>query len=359
MVVAMTDRRLRWCGVACAIALAACTHPAERARVPAEPLAKAHAYERGAGVPRDYAIAVDLYRTACDQGRGNLTACGELIRAELARRGVAEDAETIRQFAGKLCLERRDPFGCAAVTLVPPDPFAPELPEPLTTTMEEVLTHLHPCDAAHPGDCWAELAVHAFHGKPALEQQWCAAGIITACADFARRTTSKATTGAPTADDALRLLQTACDAGDAEACEAAPDRAGVPVEALCAAHDYEACAALGCAGDRDAARIAASHGNPDPQCVTTPPRAMRADAARAALVVETEHARRVCACPDVTCLKAVDEAAKTPPAGPAKQRNQITYHADDLTSAEIAKFDAVESQLIGCATKLLQAAPPP
>ena len=58
--------------------------------------------------------------------------------------------------------------------------------------------------------------------------------------------------------DALARLRADCAAGDVDACAASPGQRLSATE-LCAAHDYSACAELGCAGDPVAAREGAAH----------------------------------------------------------------------------------------------------
>ena len=56
-----------------------------------------------------------------------------------------------------------------------------------------------------------------------------------------------------------KALYEGCRAGDAGACAYIPSQR-VPMAALCAAHDYHACAQLGCVGDDAARATAAAHG---------------------------------------------------------------------------------------------------
>src|ERR1700755_3298125 len=53
----------------------------------ASPLERARAYERGAGVARDYAAAVAIYAQACRDGLGDPVACNRLVDAAAAGRG--------------------------------------------------------------------------------------------------------------------------------------------------------------------------------------------------------------------------------------------------------------------------------
>ena len=56
-------------------------HSNRAARPSGTPLQQATAYEHGAGVARDYHAAAEIYRAACEQGRGQVSACGALLRA--------------------------------------------------------------------------------------------------------------------------------------------------------------------------------------------------------------------------------------------------------------------------------------
>ena len=109
MTVSRSQRgRLGWYGTMIAGVVIACSghrtnpevanHPATP---PGSPIERAHAYERGAGIGRDYRAAAELYRTACDDGRGDVAACGALIRAGLRARGTDFNKIALRDFAAR------------------------------------------------------------------------------------------------------------------------------------------------------------------------------------------------------------------------------------------------------------------
>jgi hypothetical protein len=249
-----------------AVAIAACggrevTNHAARpparpaAAPPATPIERAHAYERGTGVPRDYRAAAELYRAACDNGRGDVAACGALLRASFRSRGTEFNRVALQGFASKICVDRRDAFCCVAASLL--SYSERDIPEPVMTVIKSVLEDLPECDAAHLSACEARMlgSVLDFSDssagqarRKAFHRQLCSLGFVEGCQAISEDA------------DARRRLAAACDAHDADACAASPDRKPISPRELCAANDYEACGALGCRGEAQAADLAAGHG---------------------------------------------------------------------------------------------------
>lgn len=280
MIASRSERARRgWYGTVIAGAAVACGgHPvkpevANHTGTPVgTPIERAHAYERGIGVPRDYRAAAELYRAACDDGRGDVAACGALIRAVMRRRGADPDGALLA-LASRICVDRRDAFACLAAGME----YGSErdTPEPLMTVTQDVLTHLPECDAAHRDACEAHMLLSVFdisdssgasRRRHEFHLQLCSLGFVEGCKEillqlrYRRGFTDEADAEVEQGADARRRLAAACDAGDADACVASPDRKPIPPKELCAANDYQACGAAGCLGDAPAARLAASHG---------------------------------------------------------------------------------------------------
>ncbi len=247
-----------------------------------DPSADPVALERGAGVARDYQKASAIHTQRCRQGAGDLTACRALLRAIIGARGVAFDQHHAAHLAQTMCT-RRDPFGCA-IAFVSQDVL--EMSADLQASASAMFEQLDPrCLAGDPPSCEGALLVYgvgaantaantAAHGT-ALGAASCRAGILDGCAMLVTELTrcareqepvacstrvKDAWTATKAADHlgAHAKLEHSCDGGDADACAALPLRAIDP-KVLCAAHDYRACAALGC-DDADAARRARDHG---------------------------------------------------------------------------------------------------
>jgi TPR repeat protein len=234
------------------------------------PLEQARALERGDGVARDYRAAAEIYRSACAGGKGDPAACDALIRAYMFARGASEDRKAAFDLARKACLAKRDPFCCAVAALS--TAREDDLPEPLKSTSFEVIRTMAPCDRSHMSECHAVMWLRALdfgdssaasHRQRERTLLLCRVGIAEACWEVLLNSSH-----AETAEKAeiTRLMQTACDAHDAAACAAAPDRQPISPRELCTANDYEACAELGCAGDAAAAQVAASHGVDTTKC---------------------------------------------------------------------------------------------
>jgi TPR repeat protein len=229
----------------------------------AEQIERAHAYERGTGVGRDYRAAAELYRAACDDGRGNIAACGALIRAGMRSRGTDFNNVALQALATKICVDRRDVFCCVAADMLSGNER--DIPEPVMAVIKDVITNLPECDAAHQSVCEARLLVGGLDfsdgttaelRRAELDDQLCSVGIVEGC----RAVVQSSHQSAQKVADARLRLTAACDAGDADACIASPDRKPIPLKELCAANDYKACAAAGCRGDAQATKLAASHG---------------------------------------------------------------------------------------------------
>jgi hypothetical protein len=331
-------------------------------------LDRARAYERGQGVARDYHQAATLYRFACNRGQGDLRSCRHLIRAQFNGRGIARDLTAARALAAQICVDQRDPFSCAVVDRLTPDSDGPALAS-ASDVIREVVDHMHACDAAHASECEAMIDLYTGNFVPRLssrayedhlEHDLCTIGILTGCA--AELEIYPHNPERPEADPtaAATRLQTACDAGDADACEEAPDRDGVPVDQLCAAHDYRACAILGCSGDAAAGELAARHGITEGACASlrvTLPRALLVSNVRAALVRLNALADTVCACHDAACVRrAYTDSDWT-----------ATAHLAGLTTNPVpqqlaAEFEATEQRLATCANKQMvptSRTPPP
>jgi hypothetical protein len=231
------------------------------------PLAQARAYERGDGVPRDYANAATIYEQQCASGTGDLVACRKLLRALLNARGVNRDLERAIPLARTLCDTRSDGQACLLVAFSDGNPSEKDV-----ATLEALAAQ--PCDKQHLDRCelprdpfsWFSQSGSVQFEDRRFDDQGCKLGVLEACERLRYAEGEEH-------DRAMAKLDAACDKGDADACDVV-DR---PIAAtiLCKAHDYDACAALGCAGDADAAQIAADHGAPAAcdrrQSRTTPP----------------------------------------------------------------------------------------
>jgi phosphate transport system substrate-binding protein len=212
---------------------------------------RAAALEHGDGVARDYQAAADVYRAACADGSGDLAACRRLLNFELEGRGVDVDHARAQALAAAICA-RDDLTGCLVTALSDNNP-SQELIEKCRRLLEL------PCDAAHLARCEVPLEPFASTKRGSSRQaasrefagRGCALGVIEACVDL-RSAAGKEH------DAAVVVLTGACRRGDATAC----DSIDQPLDAapLCKAHDYNACMALGCAGDASAAEIARAHG---------------------------------------------------------------------------------------------------
>jgi len=257
-----------WLGRVCVvIAVTACGTPAKpsigHTAPPRSPLEEARAFERGAGVARDYRAAADVYRTACRDGEGDVEACGALLRATMRGRGVDVDRAAIGALAAKVCVARRDPFTCVVADLA--STSENDLPPDVMAAVKASMTPLPTCEAGHTSACWTLLIGAGFPGsdgssaearRHALRHQACTLGIVEGCVELVEYNSGD---DDPEVVDARQRLVVACDAGDADACEVAPGRKPIAPSALCTANDYQACAKLTCLRDASATN-ATSHG---------------------------------------------------------------------------------------------------
>lgn len=307
---------------------------------PGPPLARARAFELGTNGRRDYRAAAEIYRDACDRGHGDALACGALIRAQLSGRGVAVDRAATTALAGETCLAHRDPFTCVAAAMLTHEERS--IKEPLLSAIDAGLAGMKTCDAAHVSACWAILLAGAFdfsdsksadRRRDERDDEMCRAGIVDGCVANATREHSEFRAVAE------QRLVAACDAGDADACAAAPGRTAVPAKDLCAAYDYAACAVAGCQGDAGAAAIAeANHAKAPRPC------ASYADTETPAHAIATLEAieAKMCACTDAACAQAVeselDKWAAHLAANPSGK----------ASAAEQAKLDKLAAHVTSC-----------
>jgi hypothetical protein len=324
---------------------------------PAETLvAQARAHERGAGVARDYHAAAELYRQACDDGRGLSSACGALIRAQLRGRGVDLDRGAALALSSKVCLTRRDPFSCVAADLL--SGRESEIREPLHGVIMEVVADLEPCNIAHLSECHAQQLASALdfsdssaaeHRRRRFAMVLCRLDIIEGCVDIldhARRHHDD-----PDVAVATGRLQAACDRGDADACFEAPERQPIARRALCDASDYEACAALGCDGDAAASKRATDHGMAEDGCGQAK-RESRAERTRARASSTTAMAGfrdQMCRCADKPCADRV--AAEMTKWGVEMARD--SGNQDEPGEAELKAMASITDDLTKCMTKLM------
>src|SRR5262245_59608814 len=83
----------------------------EGATAKGSPIERAQAYERGAGVPRDYREAARIYEAACADGKGDLEACHRFLDRLNRGRGVAVDHGRMVVIGEAMC-RRRAAYGC-------------------------------------------------------------------------------------------------------------------------------------------------------------------------------------------------------------------------------------------------------
>ncbi|HTR49163.1 MAG TPA: hypothetical protein VMJ10_00570, partial [Kofleriaceae bacterium] len=130
--------------------------PSPKRAPAASPFERAHAYERGAGVRRDYRAAAEIYRQACDDGRGDISACGAYIRAAMTGRGADSDRYATSRLATKTCTSRRDAFACVVADLTSYDEKS--LPPEVMDAVKAAIEAMPACDDAHVDACWARVA---------------------------------------------------------------------------------------------------------------------------------------------------------------------------------------------------------
>lgn len=267
------------------VTLAACSAraptPAPISGTPAAtertPLELATAYERGDGVPRDYARAAAILTEQCRDAAGDPVACRRLLRAMMAERGVVGDQRMV-DLAVALCLAIADADACVMAAMASP-PGTPSH-DAIQRRMDAFLsTDLGArCDRDRAVDaCAWYLATYSL-GPPesdeAVRQRDVAASVLCAhddrraCATLVTSLTWCDSTGDPhqcTLDalaewradeqalylDAYSRLDHACTLGDADACPFLPGRA-LSADLLCAAHDHAACRTVACRDTPDA-----------------------------------------------------------------------------------------------------------
>lgn len=248
----------------------------------------AEVYERGDGVPRDYARAFELHRAACRDGRGDLAACDAVIDAMASARGTAFDTRTLLAMLKTIC-EHGDDVNCARAWFLEAmldqawrDRRAPRSPEDeaRTDAFEAAIERMEKaCDDGSGRACAGleDLAIGADEStRNRRNELACRAGFLAGCSvlisemwgceDWSADGTCELVMAEwrsnPGAQERLAVyerLMARCDAGEADACEGLPGRA-LPSATLCAAHDYAACSALACLGDDNAAAVARTHG---------------------------------------------------------------------------------------------------
>lgn len=289
-----------WAG-ACAL-LAACWSPSPPA-APAPVAApkrslieEARALERGAGVPRDYRRAAAIYERLCDGGGGSLEACRALEGALRDGRGLAVDRERLAVLDAALC-ERGDAAACVVSS------FHGAISEGTEAAADKLGAALErarqACEKQDGRACQIAAELRGGDGSTAESDRMakygaaCRAGLFEGCEKLAYEV---GMCGEPEVDDpaacearllaewrkesfnadrvdAYERMQRGCAAGDASACEGIPSRQ-LPRKALCAAHDYGACAELGCVGDDAAEKLAIDHGVTAPNCYVAGKRAL-------------------------------------------------------------------------------------
>jgi TPR repeat protein len=247
----------------------------------------ARAYERGRGVPRDYARAAEIYTALCNNGAGPLEACETMIDWFVDARGVSRDTDAMLSIMHGLCahgdtvscvneaLETAPVGGLLSDESTPPPP-----PDPV---YEKGMAELRVSCAKHRDGRACEQVSYDIVGWDGRAEDArtrilalpCEQGRIESCAriipqfercevedDPARCEADSVRdwkTAHPVWYGAAQTLMRACAEGDALACMHVPSKR-VPLATRCAAHDYEACGMLGCLGDSASGAIANKHG---------------------------------------------------------------------------------------------------
>jgi len=249
-------------------------------------LEQARAFERGIGVLRDYRRSAAIYDRLCADGRGSLEACQELVDAIEDGRGITSDPRRVAILEAALC-QRGDATACVASAIREElgGGSAESKLEAAGARAQQACAQQdgRAClllAALRSGDgstaerdrrekygvaCRADLVEGCHH--VAFELVLCGEPEVDDAAGCEARTLAKWRANSYDADrvDAADRLQQACTAGDARACKGLPTRQ-LPRTELCAAHDYGACAELGCIGDDAAEKLARDHGVTDPNC---------------------------------------------------------------------------------------------
>jgi TPR repeat protein len=249
-------------------------------------LAQARSLEYGRGVSRDYRKAAAIYDRLCADGRGSMEACHDLADAIRDGRGVSVDRRRLGSLTSVLC-ERADAAACLTAAIIEQADSRGAANVKLSAAVERAE---HACAKADGRACLlvAELdggsGSQAEHAQRLKYNTACRAGLVDACRNL---TAELGTCGEPDVGDpaaceerlltewrahgevdrvhAVGWLQEACASGDARACSHLPSRRLTRAE-LCASHDFNACAALGCTGDDAADKLARIHGVTAPNC---------------------------------------------------------------------------------------------
>lgn len=190
------------------------------------PADEARRFELGSGVARDYTRALHVYEDRCDDGRGDAIACRKLAFAVLTNRGEPRQRVDARALLATAC-QHGDWLAC-----VPP--LAPLDPEKAAAA----------CKAGTAAACIAVTWAHPYNQSGTVEEEdhrrlerACDGDILEACEQLV--TNARNANRHPTAG-AYARVQHACDAGDADACDALGHP--IPAAELCRANDFRACA---------------------------------------------------------------------------------------------------------------------
>ena len=247
-------------------------------------LEAARAAELGAGEPRDYERAAQIYEHLCLRGSGSIEACLDLVDAIADARGTTRDLHRINELSDALC-KRGDPTSClmyetlhamahgdavdpasydraarnAATACERGDSRACEMSVmggDSGTAEQDRREKYSVASRAGRMDACGRVAVELDMCDEATDALACEHGIVAEwrAHDY----------DSDLAADAQKLSDE-CDAGNARACDHIPTRR-IAMTARCAAHDYGACADLGCLGDDAAKAAAVAHGIDDPNC---------------------------------------------------------------------------------------------
>jgi len=270
------------------LVLAACgakPAPSIEARAQTSWLERAQAAERGQGVPRDYAKAAAIYAAICNEGRGELAACRRLIDAIGDARGVDRDVQRAIAIARTICA-RHDMVGCIVTAFATPRyDQSDRREEPVVQAeIDRHRDYTAECERGDAAACEAALAMQFpnFQGSSGLEARQnalramaCRAGVLSGCVALLEKLEEcRFEAGATRCADkviaewkkygdtdplgALERVRAVCDRGDAEACETLPGRE-ISYAERCRAHDWGACAAMACLGDKVAGEVAKLH----------------------------------------------------------------------------------------------------
>jgi TPR repeat protein len=268
------------------VLLAACrgsSRAREASKPPMSPLDRARAFERGSGEPRDYTTAYALYAQLCRDGAGDAEACRRQLRMLAEARGApAGDRDALRRRYGDLaravCERQHNAVACYVAALA--SGSAEAVPPAVRAELDQPR---HSCEAGDVDACELALSGFDFSGSSGRKEEreraaamGCSKDDIMLCAAVVRELTEcRVQPGIERCRDqlvatwranddrerlaALSKLDTACAAGDADACAAIPGRE-LARDALCKAHDYNACAELRCLGNQVAGADAEAHG---------------------------------------------------------------------------------------------------